>query len=166
MVIISGTQEDTTRTIVPSGTVVNEWWEQMVSLGERIREERTRLGLTQDQLGVAPKTQRFYESGERSPDAGYLERFAAMGADPLYLITGRRADLFLSADESALLMGYRSMDARGRAMVVAMINGYTQPTAPSLTISGSTIGQVVQGDAAGGGQVVSSSESSSSKKGR
>lgn len=89
-----------------------------------------------------------------------------MGADPLYLITGRRADLFLSADESALLMGYRSMDARGRAMVVAMINGYTQPAAPSLTISGSTIGQVVQGDAAGGGQVVSSSESSGSKKGR
>lgn len=137
----------------------------MVLLGERIREERLRLGLTQDQLGVAPKTQRFYESGDRCPDAEYLRRFAEAGADILYIVTGRAGGV-LSPDESALLAGYRAMDDRGRAMVLAMIGGYTHPAAPSLTISGATIGQVVQGDAAGGGQVVSSTEAGASKKRR
>jgi transcriptional regulator with XRE-family HTH domain len=135
----------------------------MVLLGERIREERLRLGLTQDQLGVAPKTQRFYESGERSPDAEYLRRFAEAGADILYIVTGRAGGV-LAPDESALLAGYRAMDDRGRAMVLAMIGGYTHPAAPSLKISGATIGQVVQGDAAGGGQVMSSPEAGASKK--
>lgn len=135
----------------------------MVLLGERIREERLRLGLTQDQLGVAPKTQRFYESGERSPDADYLQRFAEAGADILYIVTGRAGGV-LSPEESALLSGYRAMDDRGRAMVLAMIGGYTHPAAPSLTISGATIGQVVQGDAAGGGKVVHSQPGPSKKR--
>jgi transcriptional regulator with XRE-family HTH domain len=135
----------------------------MVLLGERIREERLRLGLNQSQLGVAPKTQRFYETGERSPDADYLERFAKAGADILYVITGQAGGA-LSPDESALLGGYRAMDERGRAMVLAMIGGYTQQSAPALTINGSTIGQVVQGDATGGGQAVLMPDLRTSKK--
>ena len=51
---------------------------QMLSLPERIREERKRLGLTQVQFaeiaGVQPTTQINYEKGTRTPDAGYLEK--------------------------------------------------------------------------------------------
>ena len=104
-----------------------------------------------------------YEKGERAPDADFLVSIQEAGADVLYILTGRRQESELSHDESALLTGYRAMDARGRAMVLAMIGGYTQPAAPSLTISGATIGQVVQGDAAGGGQVVSGPETGSQK---
>lgn len=87
----------------------------MVILGERIREERLRLGLTQDQLGVAPKTQRFYESGERSPDAAYLARFAELGADVLYILTGERTVGELAPDEAALLDNYRNAQPGGKA---------------------------------------------------
>lgn len=79
----------------------------MVSIGDRLREERERLGLKQDELGVAPKTQRFYESGERSPDAAYLAHFAELGADVLYILTGQRTVLDLKPDEAALLDNYR-----------------------------------------------------------
>lgn len=128
--------------------------------GRRLLEERKRLKMNQDAMAeaaqVAKSTYCNYEAGKRAPDALALARLAQVSADVLYILTGRRQEGALSADETALLMGYRSMDARGRAMVLAMIGGYTQPAVPSLTISGATIGQVVQGDAAGGGQVVGS----------
>lgn len=116
----------------------------MVTRGERIREERERLGLKQDQLGVAPKTQRFYESGERSPDAEYLENFALRGADVLYVITGKRVVSDLTADEQVLVTGFRGMDQRGRAGVIAMIAGLTQPAGTTIKIGGS-VSQVVEG---------------------
>ena len=67
----------------------------MVSIGERLREERGRLGLAQPALGavggVTKKTQMLYEAGERSPDAAYLAAIAAAGADVLYILTGERS---------------------------------------------------------------------------
>jgi transcriptional regulator with XRE-family HTH domain len=88
-----------------------------MSLGSRIREERERLGLTQTALGVAPKTQRFYESDARKPDTGYLEHFAALGADVLYILTGRRDESSLSPDEAALLDNYRHSSETGKRTV-------------------------------------------------
>ena len=138
-------------------------------IGLRLKQERERLGLTQADLArralVSPNTQVKYEGATTYPDAVYLAKFAHLGADVLYIVTGRAGGV-LAPDESALLAGYRAMDDRGRAMVLAMIGGYTHQAAPSLTISGATIGQVVQGDAAGGGQVVSSPEAGASKKRR
>ena len=141
----------------------------MSEIGFRLKQERERLGLNQAEFGdiggVRKNAQSNYELGERFPSAEYLERIAMRGADVLYIVTGRAGGV-LSPEESTLLAGYRAMDDRGRAMVLAMIGGYTQPAAPSLTISGATIGQVVQGNAAGGGQVVSSPEAGASKKRR
>lgn len=142
----------------------------MSDFGERLKGERERLGLNQVDFGAAglvrKNAQSNYELGERFPSAEYLIGIAGLGADVLYILTGRRQEGGLSADETALLTGYRAMDDRGRAMVLAMIGGYTQPAAPALTISGATIGQVVQGNAAGGGQVVSSPDAGDSKKRR
>lgn len=81
----------------------------MDSIGDRIREERERLRLKQDELGVAPKTQRFYESGERCPDSDYLRAFAERGADVLYILTGKRAAGLLQPDEAVLLDNYRAI---------------------------------------------------------
>lgn len=66
----------------------------MVLIGENIKTERERLGLTQSQLaaslGITGKTQGLYERGQRSPSAEYLSAFAAIGGDVLFVITGER----------------------------------------------------------------------------
>jgi DNA-binding XRE family transcriptional regulator len=63
--------------------------------GERLAQERARLGLTQADLavhaGIARRTQINYERGERAPDATYLHALDVRGIDPLFLITGRAA---------------------------------------------------------------------------
>ncbi|PRY63481.1 phage repressor protein C with HTH and peptisase S24 domain [Vreelandella songnenensis] len=67
----------------------------MVSLGERLREERERLGLSQTQFGdlahVTKKSQMLYEADQRSPKGGYLAAIAAQGVDVQYVLTGNRS---------------------------------------------------------------------------
>lgn len=97
-------------------------------LGERLREERQRLGLTQDALGVTPQAQRRYEKGERSPDADYLSRFAQAGADVLYIVAGERSAAALSDEEVRLIEGFRRMDERGRAGVLGLVAAFASGT--------------------------------------
>ncbi len=56
----------------------------MTRIGERLREERTRLRFSQSILGsiggVETNAQGNYESGSRSPKALYLEKIAAAGS--------------------------------------------------------------------------------------
>ncbi|SCW97475.1 helix-turn-helix domain-containing protein [Pseudomonas sp. NFACC05-1] len=66
----------------------------MVSFCERLRAERTRLGLNQTDFaalaGVTKKTQMLYEAGERVPDANYLAAIAEAGADLSFIVTGQK----------------------------------------------------------------------------
>lgn len=75
-------------------SIVNSFMESIVTIGERLRAERERLGLSQEDFaaraGAHRKSQGNYESGVRAPDATYLAAIAAAGADVLYIITGRR----------------------------------------------------------------------------
>ncbi|WP_275272380.1 helix-turn-helix domain-containing protein [Limnobacter sp. P1] len=61
-------------------------------IGFRLREERTRLGLTQDVLashgGVQRLAQAQYESGAREPKAGYLHKISQAGVDLTYVLLG------------------------------------------------------------------------------
>lgn len=67
-----------------------------MSIGERLRNERERLGLNQEAFaalaGAHRKSQGNYEKGDRLPDAGYLSAIAAVGVDVLYILTGRTPD--------------------------------------------------------------------------
>lgn len=67
---------------------------QMVSIGERLREERQKLTMSQtafaERGGVTKKTQMLYEGNERFPDAQYLALVAEAGVDVLYVLTGQR----------------------------------------------------------------------------
>ncbi|MGR4973020.1 helix-turn-helix domain-containing protein [Pseudomonas sp. LARHCG127] len=69
---------------------------RMVSFCERLRAERTRLGLNQTDFaalaGVTKKTQMLYEAGERVPDANYLAAITEAGADTYFIITGQKID--------------------------------------------------------------------------
>ena len=87
----------------------------MSSLGERLLEERERLGLSQPALaevcGVTMRSQRNYEKDERQPDATYLAALTTTGADVLYVLTGTRSFApppALKPDEAALLDNYRN----------------------------------------------------------
>ena len=82
----------------------------MTTFFNRLREERTRLGLSQsafgDLVGVGKPAQIRYEKGERSPDGDYLQAAAAAGCDVLYILTGRRevkTDAVSPADEARRL---------------------------------------------------------------
>lgn len=62
---------------------------------ERLREERTRNELSQDQLaqrvGITRKSQQRYEAGESSPDIAYLHAIEAVGLDSQYILNGHRS---------------------------------------------------------------------------
>ncbi len=65
-------------------------------VGDRIKEERERIGLNQsvfsDLAGVHRKSQANYENNDRSPDAEYLIKLTSMGIDVLYVLTGMRGE--------------------------------------------------------------------------
>lgn len=86
----------------------------MLNIGDRLREERVRLGFNQADFaavaGVAKTSQFNYEKGERSPDAAYLAAVGEKGVDVLYVVTGKRtpsdADA-ISEAEADLLEHFR-----------------------------------------------------------
>ncbi|MCF5723912.1 helix-turn-helix domain-containing protein [Pseudomonas syringae] len=65
----------------------------MKEITQRLREERKRLGLTQEELaiigGVKVNAQSTYERGARVRNAIYLANIAKAGVDVLYVVTGR-----------------------------------------------------------------------------
>jgi transcriptional regulator with XRE-family HTH domain len=65
-----------------------------MSVGTRLKEERERLGMTQDQFssacGVRRRAQSSYENDERHPDSKYLAAAIVIGVDVGYLLTGHR----------------------------------------------------------------------------
>ena len=84
--------------------------------GSRLKEERLRLGLTQEQFGalggVKKQAQLKYEKGERKPDAAYFEGIAAAGANVDYILTGTPAalreklnDIKISSEMARILSG-------------------------------------------------------------
>ena len=65
-----------------------------VGFGGRIRSERRRLKLTQQQfakaVGVSQGSEVGYESGAHIPNIQYLARAANLGVDIVYVVLGRR----------------------------------------------------------------------------
>lgn len=66
----------------------------MTTLGERLKEVRGELGLSQTAFaaigGVQKRAQINYEQDERAPDAAYLKAIADHGVDVRYIVTGER----------------------------------------------------------------------------
>lgn len=101
----------------------------MLNIGERLKEERVRLGYNQGDFaaiaGVAKTSQFNYEKGERSPDAAYLAAVAEKGVDVLYVVTGRRtpeASSSFNGDEIALVEHYRQLPEGDRQHTHKMVS--------------------------------------------
>lgn len=66
-----------------------------MNIGERLKEERERIGLSQTALaqigGVGKTTQIKYEKGASSPDSSYLSAVSDEGVDIFYVLKGQRS---------------------------------------------------------------------------
>lgn len=109
---------------------------QMNGIGDRLREERERLRLSQGAFGaiggVKGNAQGNYEKGDRFPDAAYLALVAAKGVDVLYVITGRRTPALegsLTDDESDVLDHYRELPDPDRAAVQRLTTALAESAA-------------------------------------
>lgn len=130
----------------------------MSDFSSRLKEERKRLGLSQAELGaaggVSKDAQLNYESGERSPNAAYLEAIAAAGVDVLYVLTGRRSSLESMPDDLlTLVRAYDHADKDGR-MALQMVSLLAirslplaeAPSSGNTVTIGGDVGQQVNGD--------------------
>lgn len=119
----------------------------LLNIGERLREERERLGLSQAAIGaiggVKKLAQLKYEQGERYPGADYLAAVAKVGIDTLYIVTGERSVGSLTADETELLEKFRSAPVAVKAAALAAVTAGSAPV--KQTFHGS-VGQSVAGN--------------------
>jgi transcriptional regulator with XRE-family HTH domain len=105
-----------------------------VTIGNRLKEERERLTLTQPSLalacGTTKKTQIEYEKDKSPPKAPYLAKAASFGVDVAYVITGIRLDnVAKTADELGFLRACRAMPnetarSAARAALMGVLAAY------------------------------------------
>lgn len=123
---------------------------QMEEMGARLKEERIRLGMNQDEMaalaGMKRMAQLRYEKGERSPDGQFFAAAARAGVDVQYVITGVREGAMEDA-EAELLARFRGASKELRAAALAVL--VAAPAASggqSVKFSGDNLGQVMTGE--------------------
>ena len=106
---------------------------QPCAIGERLREQREKLGLNQEELGqiggVNRNTQGKYEKGERNPDSAYLSAVAASGLDVLYVLTGEHKPVsseWISSDVTQILELSRHIDKADFEVLIRMIKAFAK----------------------------------------
>lgn len=95
-----------------------------MDISTRLQNERKRLGLTQEavaaQLGATKRSVINWEGGAAQPGAEVLARYAAVGADVLYILTGERSSAQPACDaaEQVLLDSYRRCSWQARQNLI------------------------------------------------
>jgi len=122
-----------------------------VSVGNRLKEERKRLGLTQEAIGlacgVAKRTQILFEQDAHVPGGAYFAAADELGMDVTYVLVGRR-DRLTEADAD-LLDTWRNASAPARAAALVALGGISRAVtvpAPRTTFENTSIGQQISGD--------------------
>lgn len=99
----------------------------LVSVGQRLREERVRMGKTIDQFaevsGIHRNSVRAYEEGSRSANTALLLIFQDVGVDIGYVLSGQRGDGCLGVAETQLLSSFGKLSQREKQAVLSMIAG-------------------------------------------
>ena len=96
--------------------------------GQRLKEERKRVGFTQPRLGeivsLTKRTVIDWEKDKSSPTAIQLAAMAKHGFDVSYLITGIRTQpVELPSDEALLLEIFRALDIEEKTMALKFLIG-------------------------------------------
>lgn len=104
-----------------------------VTIGERLREERKRLKMTQAEFavagGIGVSALKLYENSDRDAGSTFLSAIASEGADVQYILTGTRSSLALGADEQVLLDGFRDLDQATKKRLLAFVLTESGPVA-------------------------------------
>lgn len=102
----------------------------MDEFGERLKRERSRLGLNQTEFAalgaVKQRAQYQYEKGLRRPNSDYLSAIAAAGVDVGYLLTGEKATCVGNGDEQRIVSRFRTLDTRKREALLTFIEAFVE----------------------------------------
>ncbi|MEY2883726.1 MAG: hypothetical protein RL490_1450 [Pseudomonadota bacterium] len=99
-----------------------------MQFGERLASERKRLGYRgadfASACGVTGASQSLYENDKRYPDAEYLMKACALGADPAFLLIGTPSPagaLAVSEAEKGPLVAFHGLSPKARAAMMALV---------------------------------------------
>ncbi|MNV46372.1 transcriptional repressor DicA [compost metagenome] len=124
-----------------------------MSVGTRLKEERKRLGHTQEAMalacGVGKRSQILFEQDAHLPGGAYFAEADALGVDTVYVLVGRRERL--SPEDAELIDMWRAAKPAARAAAIATLSGNTAHSsaaapAPRTQFNDATIGQQISGD--------------------
>lgn len=124
-----------------------------MSVGDRLKEERNRLRLSQEAMGMAcgvtKRTQIHYEKDEVGASAAYLALAHDLGIDVAYVLVGKRERL--APSDVDLLDAWRAAPAPARAAAMTALtssvsHASTPGAAPRTQFNDATIGQQFSGD--------------------
>lgn len=117
-----------------------------MSIGDRLKEERERLGFTQPAFaGLAETTKKSqidYEKNLTQPKAGYFAAIAKVGADVQYIVTGVRSVAALTTDETELVRLFRAAPLGLKAAAIAGLAAGIAPASAKIVVHGN-VGQAV-----------------------
>jgi transcriptional regulator with XRE-family HTH domain len=128
----------------------------MLGVSERLREERKRLGLSQEAtanaLGVSVDSLYGYEKNKTNPPISVLLPFADIGADVQYIVTGVRASALLPEPEQQLITAFRLATADGQSAILATATALSgavasnkKPKSTTTQIFNGEVGQNISG---------------------
>lgn len=119
-----------------------------MTVGKRLKEERKRLGLTQEemavQLGLTRYAQLNFEKDINLPGGAYLLAALDRGVDVMYVLSGHRAQL--DPMEVRLLSAFDAASDSARRVALAALEATEveiQQTPQAVAVSKSKVGQVV-----------------------
>lgn len=125
-----------------------------MSVGKRLKEERKRLGLTQEemavQLGLTRYAQLNFEKDVNLPGGAYLLAALARGVDVMYVLSGHRAQL--DPADLRLLSVFKNASPAVRNAALAALgvppDRSTSGVGPTVLLNNSDVGQMVSTTAA------------------
>ncbi|MEJ2794399.1 helix-turn-helix transcriptional regulator [Iodobacter sp. LRB] len=126
----------------------------MRDISARFKEERKRLGLSQEDaakaLGVSTGSLGTYERNKVTPPVLVLLPLYKLGADIQYIVTGERSSASLPDTEQQLISAFRLAPEPVQAGIMAMLQvspatRKESPSSPSQVFHGE-VGQVIKGD--------------------
>jgi transcriptional regulator with XRE-family HTH domain len=109
-----------------------------LAIGERLREERKRLKMTQADFAqrgeIGLSSLKLYEGNEGEPGALFLASIARLGADVQYIVTGTPSASVFSPDEQVMIDEYRAMDVMTKRRALAFMLTEAGPISVQKTI--------------------------------
>lgn len=97
-------------------------------LGARLKAERERLGLSQEEMalkcGVSRPTQYRYETGRGTPDSAYVNAAAGIGVNVQFVLAGKGTlQVKLTPKETALIDMFRLSTPAVQDAVAKLLKG-------------------------------------------